>query len=268
MSTWCPSLTRASSEGTLADEVATHREVGAWIVPWPDWVAMWETGQDLPDQEPGKKRQDAAGLSQAGAPVRYSGPLHARNATRPRPRKSRRGLRRSFAVMRWRRGLKPYGGREECAWDLCGRRIPRLHVGLQCPDSRENSAESLLDFCECLVRKHQTFDCNTFSPGLVKLRIVLMGLSAAEKGIGAGCHPVSGRMLSLLPGRPQGDRHVRPSRNSICALPKARSGSFGVCAFTTESLALIAVFRRGRGKTRTAPDQRRCPRTSPGRAGA
>ena len=39
------------SDDVVSDDAAPHLEVGARIVPWPDWVAMWETGEDLPDQE-------------------------------------------------------------------------------------------------------------------------------------------------------------------------------------------------------------------------
>ena len=40
---------RRSEEATPADDDAQQQEIGSLAMPWGEWVAMWETGRDVPD---------------------------------------------------------------------------------------------------------------------------------------------------------------------------------------------------------------------------
>jgi hypothetical protein len=42
----------SSEEATAADNAWQHLEIGTWAMPWPEWVATWETGRDLRDLAP------------------------------------------------------------------------------------------------------------------------------------------------------------------------------------------------------------------------
>ena len=41
----------ASGE-TAADGTSPPREIGPWAMPWPEWVATWESNRDVPDKTP------------------------------------------------------------------------------------------------------------------------------------------------------------------------------------------------------------------------
>jgi hypothetical protein len=40
------------SEDAMPNEASAHLEIGLWDMPWPEWVATWETGRDLPGPAP------------------------------------------------------------------------------------------------------------------------------------------------------------------------------------------------------------------------
>ena len=44
-----------------ADGAAQQWEIGAWVMPWPEWVARWETGRELQGEPRGEAGRSALG---------------------------------------------------------------------------------------------------------------------------------------------------------------------------------------------------------------
>ncbi len=48
-------------EEPTADGAAQQWEIGPWVMPWPEWVATWETGRELQGEARGEPRGEARG---------------------------------------------------------------------------------------------------------------------------------------------------------------------------------------------------------------
>ncbi|MGO9113751.1 MAG: hypothetical protein ACLP9L_31355, partial [Thermoguttaceae bacterium] len=46
-------LDRSSEEAKSEDDASQHLEIGSWAMPWPEWVAMWETNGNVLDHARG-----------------------------------------------------------------------------------------------------------------------------------------------------------------------------------------------------------------------